>query len=401
MNRYAGIALTWAAVFLIVMAVLVNSPSLFYMATAIIVTIAAARLQAWLAVRYLRFERYITPAVQVGDEVNVEIVVWSERRLKRPLVQVTDILPGRLVTQDRTPSLPVAPSYDQPIRSRYKFRPMRRGKYRWERISVQGTDALGLVTTDKVYATDPVELVVYPCPLPVHEEIHPLLGWGASDLDSGRTQGAGLEPRGVREYVTGDPLRYVHWRSSARRGKLMVKEFETGSGVLVKLLLQRQEGTEIGGVETTTFEHMCSHALFIANAFIEKGAIVHFPVQEPVAPITEHAEARKRTVREILTDMMPTARESLAEDVRYARKNTHEGETVIIFVAVQDPALPEAIVAWKDIKVVCICYDPNEFVDKVVPMGTTKSAADPAYIGQLERAGAQTIVLPRQEQIGK
>jgi uncharacterized protein (DUF58 family) len=31
---------------------------------------------------------------------------------------------------------------------------------------------------------------------------------------------------GVREYVHGDPLKRIHWPSTARRGKLMVKEFE-------------------------------------------------------------------------------------------------------------------------------------------------------------------------------
>src|SRR4030042_921393 len=31
---------------------------------------------------------------------------------------------------------------------------------------------------------------------------------------------------GVREYSTGDPLNRIHWLSTARRGRLIVKEFE-------------------------------------------------------------------------------------------------------------------------------------------------------------------------------
>lgn len=398
MNRYAGIALTWSAVFLIVMAILVDSPTLFFMATAVIVTISVARLQAWLAVRYLRFERYTTPAVQVGEPVNVEVVVWSERRLKRPLVRITDELPRRLVTKDRTPSLPIAPSYDQPIRTRYSFRPMRRGVYRWERLVARGTDALGLVSAEKTYATDPVELTVYPAPLPVHEDIQPLIGWGASDLDSGRSQGSGLEPRGVREFTHGDPIRYIHWRSSARRGKLMVKEFETGSGVTVKFILQRQQGTEIGNVETTTFEHMCSHALYLATDFIERGADVLFPLHESPDLARDHAEARKRAVREILTEVMPNSPSTLAADVFEARQSAREGDTFIIFLAVQDPALLDSIVAWNEAKVVCICYDPAEFAEKRLP-DSILPASEPAYIGQLERAGAQVVILGRQEHI--
>jgi uncharacterized protein (DUF58 family) len=38
--------------------------------------------------------------------------------------------------------------------------------------------------------------------------------------------GSGTEMFGVREYQPGDPLRRIHWRSSARHGELIVREFE-------------------------------------------------------------------------------------------------------------------------------------------------------------------------------
>jgi len=38
--------------------------------------------------------------------------------------------------------------------------------------------------------------------------------------------GSGMELFGVREYRSGDPLRRIHWRSSARLGQLVVREYE-------------------------------------------------------------------------------------------------------------------------------------------------------------------------------
>jgi uncharacterized protein (DUF58 family) len=38
--------------------------------------------------------------------------------------------------------------------------------------------------------------------------------------------GSGTELFGVREYRQGDPLRRIHWRSSARHGELIVREYE-------------------------------------------------------------------------------------------------------------------------------------------------------------------------------
>ncbi len=46
---------------------------------------------------------------------------------------------------------------------------------------------------------------------------------------------------GVREYVTGDPMKRIHWPTSARRGQLMVKEFEQDPQAEVWLFLDAQQ----------------------------------------------------------------------------------------------------------------------------------------------------------------
>ncbi|MFI5387710.1 MAG: hypothetical protein ACHQ50_16505, partial [Fimbriimonadales bacterium] len=74
--------------------------------------IAACRLQAWLSVRGLRFERVAPESVSIGEFVTVEITVWSEHRIRRPLITIWDNLPPRLLHDDRSPSLPVAPAFD-------------------------------------------------------------------------------------------------------------------------------------------------------------------------------------------------------------------------------------------------------------------------------------------------
>jgi len=356
----------------------------------------AARLQAYLAVRYLRFERFVPPAVKVGEQTTVEIIVWSERRIKRPLVTITDLIPKRLVGEQDLASLPVAPSYDQPIKTRYTFKPLRRGRFHWERLTAEATDATGLVTQSRTYHADPVDLTVYPSPIPVNVDISPIVGWGASELDEGRHRGAGMDPHGVREYVAGDPMRYVHWRSSARRGKLMVKEFETGSGVVVNFVLQRTQGTEVVAKDTTTFEAMCANALYLASDYIKKGATVWFPTEEPRGFRKAHAEVREREVREVLTDIQPNVPQLLSQDVAALRRETRPGETIVVFVAVQDSLLPAAIAGWPDVQVTCLLYNPAEYGRLTYPLAP---ATDPSYIDLLERSGARVLVVPRLEQL--
>lgn len=51
---------------------------------------------------------------------------------------------------------------------------------------------------------------------------------------------------GIRNYQRGDSLRHIAWRVSARRGKLMVKEFETNVGTTISLLLDMSRASHAG-----------------------------------------------------------------------------------------------------------------------------------------------------------
>lgn len=53
-------------------------------------------------------------------------------------------------------------------------------------------------------------------------------------------KGESGHPHGVRDFVFGDPHRYIHWKSSARIGKLRVKEFEKQNQKIFKLHLRIQ-----------------------------------------------------------------------------------------------------------------------------------------------------------------
>jgi uncharacterized protein (DUF58 family) len=68
--------------------------------------------------------------------------------------------------------------------------------------------------------------------------------------DGGRRQPvrrpSGLEPHGVREYVEGEPLRAVHWPTSARRGQLMVRELEDAPRDSVAVLLDVERSSIAG-----------------------------------------------------------------------------------------------------------------------------------------------------------
>ena len=79
------------------------------------------------------------------------------------------------------------------------------------------------------------EILVYPRPLPARACVEPG-GEGHEGGDSGHVGGVG-DFVGLRDYVPGDPLRAVHWPTSARAGHAMVvlRSTEAAARLIVRV----------------------------------------------------------------------------------------------------------------------------------------------------------------------
>jgi uncharacterized protein (DUF58 family) len=391
LKNIAGLALTTASGFLAVVAVLIAAPALFYITTALIVTIFASHFQAWLSVRGLRFERVAPESVRAGERVTVELTVWSERKIRRPLITIQDQLPAHLLLGELSPSLPIAPSYDVPIRTQYQMRPLKRGRYRWSGVIVEGTDALGLITKQHEYETAPTEMTVLPAPIPIALDMPSARGWGIDEAHSGSVRGAGLEPRGVREYVPGDAQRHIHWKLSARAGKLLVKEFEAGTQSSAAFVIQRTRGSEVGDDFHTTLETMCGNVAFLAERFLREGAVVRLPQVEPEDSFATGQE-RVREIYEGLATLAADVDATTGQEVEEAIRSLGPGSALIVLVAVRDESLPSAIrqAVQQGAQVVALVYDVEAYVKDPRQIRAIPQASDPDFIESMRAAGATT-----------
>ena len=104
------------------------------------------------------------------------------------------------------------------------------------------TDPFGLVQrTRLVLGTE--EVIVYPRV----RDVLPPPETGGLDLDRDQPQvRSRIEPSGefhtLREYAPGDDLRHVHWRSTARRGQLMMRQNEARRRTPVLVMLDVRPG---------------------------------------------------------------------------------------------------------------------------------------------------------------
>ncbi|WP_276354594.1 DUF58 domain-containing protein [Cohnella caldifontis] len=106
---------------------------------------------------------------------------------------------------------------------RHEIRCAKRGFYALESATMTAGEPLGLVQASRRFAMENLRLLVYPRLVPLREIPLPNHGW-LGDLSVRRwiVEDPFLTA-GIREYGPGDPLSRVHWKATARTGKLQVQ----------------------------------------------------------------------------------------------------------------------------------------------------------------------------------
>jgi len=100
----------------------------------------------------------------------------------------------------------------------------------------------------------------------------------------------GFEIHAVREYVPGDPVRAVHWPSTARRGKLMVRELDDAPREDVTVVLDLDPEGNVGPPGRSSFDAAVRAAGAVALAHVLRGRRVAIigtaPTSSPVRVAT-------------------------------------------------------------------------------------------------------------------
>ncbi|BAY60931.1 hypothetical protein NIES22_09920 [Calothrix brevissima NIES-22] len=178
--------------------------------------------------------------ISAGDELTVEIEIYNQTQQSVNLLKVEDILPFVL-------GKPVTKAIETiPPQSHYRwvyYQPtQRRGVYRWQKLELVTGAPLGLFWCRRQREC-PATAIVYPSVLPL--SYCPLVDeMGQEESYTSHLRGKPLQTetsglvRSLRPYRIGDPIRLIHWRTSARYGELRVRELEivtSGQEIIIAL----------------------------------------------------------------------------------------------------------------------------------------------------------------------
>lgn len=184
---------------------------------------ASSWLMSRLALRDISFNRTARSLrSQVGQVFEERYEVTNSSRLPRLWLEIRDEsdLPASRGSQVLS-LIGGRESRSYLVRTRL----MERGVFSLGPTRLQSGDLFGLFQVSEVFQPED-SLLVYPMMVDVQAFPSPL-GWlSGGEALRRRTHQITPNAAGVRDYATGDPLNRIHWVSTARRDRLIVKEFE-------------------------------------------------------------------------------------------------------------------------------------------------------------------------------
>lgn len=147
-----------------------------------------------------------------------------------------------------------------------------RGVYSWKTIHACASDPLGLFEIEQdIPALG--EILVRPAPIPIHSLLlKPSSTLHAAGPISARLTGSGTDFWGIREYRTGDSLRRLNWRLTARhQHRLFTNEYEREETADFGLILDARKITNDDAMEQVLFEYSVSATASLSENFLKKG----------------------------------------------------------------------------------------------------------------------------------
>jgi uncharacterized protein (DUF58 family) len=283
---------------------------------------------SWLWARYslrkLIFHRNTTSGrVQVGEIFEERLMLDNTSIMPKLWVQVADgsTLPGHRAGY--------VASMGGRKRAMWKARTLckKRGRFQLGPVTATSGDPFGLFRR-RIFLTSSHELLVLPQVLSIANFALFTGGLPGRGRSSRRALHTTTNATTIRDYMPGDAVSRIHWRSSAHHNTLMVKEFDLDPAVDAWIFLDLHESVQAGEDEHSTEEYgvtlAATIAIYLLRQDLSVGMIVNAEQREILS--LDRGERQIERVLELLAVVTsgpgPDLKEALALDALHFGRNT-------------------------------------------------------------------------------
>lgn len=363
---------------------------------------------AWINLNWVKLSRNTrTRRTQVGRPLEERFTVHNTSIVPKLWLEVRDFgnVPGHYSSHVL---------HNLGSRSAYSWRVnticTERGRYQLGPIRLRTSDPFGLFPMERDFAAT-THVVVYPLTFDIHQFALPIGILPGGDALRRRTHYVTTNAAGVRDYAPGDSFGRIHWPSTARRDRLIVKEFELDPladiwivpdmAIFGHVAPKASPAKQINDLPPwmqleefelpeTTEEYTVAIAASLAQYFLRRdravGLVGYGQSNEVVQP--DRGERQLNRILETLAVLRAQGQVPLA-DVLHAESHLFpRGTTVIVVTASANEnwALAARQVARRGLRIVSVLVNPESF-------GGRQSAA--ALAALLQAGGMGTYLVNR------
>lgn len=313
----------------------------------------------------LEVKRVVVPQrARADQDVTVTLVLKNRGAGAAPLLLLEDRLPSSLAGRARFALNGIEPDGKREVA--YTVRPHRRGRYEVGPLSMRMVDPFGLARVSAEAASTETFLV--------HPRIETLtLPRDAGDRRSVSTSSF-KQPTGtrgedfyaLREYVQGDDLRKVHWPSTARRGKVMIRQEETPWHTRATVVLDDRRSAHGGTGTATSFERAIEATASVLQLYHTAGYGFRLVGAGHPGIASARGVAHLHRCLDLLATMNTHA--DRGEDVLISRLLEIEArgageETLIVVSGTLGPEVAVALTRLQRVfkQIVCVSYPAHRF----------------------------------------
>ncbi len=220
----------------------------------------------------LTVTRKFDPLLSVRADNKVRLILNNEGA--EPIRGIVRDEPPEFFPTSNKP-FPFLLQSEEPLEFQYTVTPQERGLHQFRGTFLRLDCPFGLVTRD-VFLANEEPVRVYPNLLALRE--FDLLKQQGRLREIGirrtRNRGIGMEFESLRDYGDGDDFRKIDHKASARRGKLVVRQYETERNqvVMITIDIGRHMLAEVNGVRK--LDYVLDSLLMLTNAAAMAGDLV-------------------------------------------------------------------------------------------------------------------------------
>jgi uncharacterized protein (DUF58 family) len=373
MNAYESIRtvtrLSTFAVFLLAMAVLgllYHSTILLSLFEAGVAYLILSYLYVALAAKRVEVRRELPSRAYEEDVVTVTLTVRYSGFLPLHLTEVQDWspiepVPGKSVVIPELRAGGTQISYTAKC-------DRGRGRFTMGPIKVILSDPLGFFRVTRPIA-ELSELIVYPRTFAIRDlGIRGMQSAALTNTSSPLRVGQTPLFYGTREYQSGDNPRWIHWRASARWGRLILKEFETPSNLEITCFLDLNRATLCGLGRGSNIEQGISIAASLAEYAELKGYPFQLVAEGEEATVLPPRLGRRSLIAAL--DALARSRMGRTPYVELLRRGRsfvgEESAVLLIFnrLDFDREGIEEILAGWmrKRVHVLAVVMDESTFI---------------------------------------